>query len=179
MNALSSLRKKIGTRRMAVVSGSLFVCSQVTIYFIIRDLPPEKLLALQTTFSRETFLSIIGAWKLGGVLPAFKAHFYVDFFHPVWYSVFLASLMAICLNINGIHRKYDILLLIPFAAGFLDLVENTVHVVILSNIAGATRGKILAGALAATAKWLLAGIGILIVAWLTVQWVFRGRKGAG
>ncbi|MDY6904329.1 MAG: hypothetical protein SWH61_06560 [Thermodesulfobacteriota bacterium] len=178
MSVLPSLREKIGTRRVAVVSGILFVCSQVTIYLIVRDLSPEKVLILQTTFSQEKFLSIIGAWKLGGLLPLFKAHFYVDYFHPVWYSVFLASLMAIGFNVNNISEKYNRLLMIPFIAGFLDLVENTMELIILSNIARASRAKIVAGALAANIKWLLVGIGILIVAWLIVRWGLQGRKGS-
>ncbi len=172
----SWFRKKGGTRRVAVISGILFVLSQAAIYLVIRDLPPGKLVVLQTTFSLEKFLSIIGSWKFFGVFSHFKAHFFFDFLHPVWYSVFLASLLAVSFNINNLSEKYNGLLLIPFVAGVLDLVENMVHLVIISDIRTISTTKIYISALAANIKWLLAGIGVLMVAGLFFRWVVWGRK---
>ncbi|MFP4039619.1 MAG: hypothetical protein ACLFS7_03670 [Desulfosudaceae bacterium] len=163
------LRKKTGTRRVALIFGGLFALSQLALYLVIRDLPPEKLLVLQTTFSKDEFLSIIGTWKMSGVLQQFKLHFYLDFLHPVWYSIFLASLMAISFNLNGIEKKYNSLLLIPFVAGMLDLLENSVHLFLLANIGATSEANIFVSALAANLKWLLAGTGILIVAVLVIK----------
>ncbi|MFP4446669.1 MAG: hypothetical protein ACLFPD_10545 [Desulfosudaceae bacterium] len=169
-------REKGGIPRVALISGLLFVVSQVAIYLVIRELPPEKLVALQTTFSRAEFLSIIATWKMTGVLDSFKTHFYFDFFHPLWYSIFLASLMAMAFNLNKIAAKYNRLLIIPFLAGFLDLVENSVHVFLLHNIGATTGTKIFVSALAANLKWLLAGVGIVIVVVLLARRVAAGRS---
>ncbi len=178
-DAASWIRGKCGHRRVALFFGLLFVVSQGVIYYTIRDLPPEKLVVLQTTFSKMKFLSIIGAWKLAGVLPQFTAHFYFDFFHPVWYGIFLASLMALALNANEVSRRLDGLLFIPFAAAALDLVENIVHVMLLSDIRTVTDAKIFIGASAACLKWALAGIGVLIVVILAVRWAFGRLSGKG
>jgi hypothetical protein len=165
--AASWLRGKCGNRRLAIISGLLFVVSQALIAYTIRDLPPEKLIVLQTTFSKMKFLSIIGTWKLAGVLPQFKAHFYFDFFHPVWYGIFLASLIALALNANAVARRFDGLMFIPFAAAALDVVENVVHVLFLLDIRRVTDATVFIGASAACLKWALAGAGVLIVAGLT------------
>jgi len=83
--------------------------------------------------------------------------------------------MAICFDVNRIAAKYNSLLLIPFLAGALDILENSVQVIILSNIAGATKTKIFVGALAANIKWLLVCIGIVMTVCLTVRWFFSVR----
>jgi len=162
-DAAGWLRRKCGSRRVAVISGLLFVVSQATIYYTIRDLPPERLIVLQTTFSKAEFLSIIGAWKLAGVLPRFQAHFYFDFFHPVWYGIFLTSLLALGLKANGAARRFDGLLWIPVAAAFLDMVENVVHVLFLLDIRRVNDATVFIGASAACLKWALAGLGVTLV----------------
>ena len=167
------LRVRCGRRRVAVVSGLLFAVSQGVIAYTIRDLPPEKLVVLQTTFSKMTFLSILGAWKMAGVLPQFKAHFYFDFFHPVWYGVFLASLMALSFNANAVPGRLNGLLLIPVAAAILDLVENIVDLSLMLDIRRVTDTTVFLGALAANLKWALAGAGVLIVVILMARWGFR------
>ncbi len=171
------LRQKCGSRRVAVFSGLVFVVSQATIAYTIRDLPPEKLLALQTTFSKVKFLSIIGTWKLTGVLPQFKAHFYFDFFHPIWYGIFLAALMALLFNANAVSKRFDGLLLIPVFAALLDLVENVVDVSLMLDIRRVTDTTVFIGALAANLKWALAGAGVLIVVVLTIRLVVGRMKG--
>jgi hypothetical protein len=170
------LRKKCGNRRVAVVSGLLFVLSQGVIAYTIRDLPPEKLVVLQTTFSKMEFLSILGAWKMAGVLPQFKAHFYFDFFHPIWYGVFLASLMALSFNANGVSGRLNGLLLVPITAAVLDLVENVVDVMLMHDIRRVTDTTVFIGALAANLKWMLAGVGVLIVVLLSARRLFAGRR---
>ncbi len=170
LKTAARLRAKCGSRRVAILSGILFVVSQSAIAYTIRDLPPEKLIVLQTTFSKIKFLSIIGTWKLAGVLPQFKAHFYLDFFHPIWYGVFLASLMALLFDANGLSKRFDGLFLIPVAAALLDLVENIVHVWLLGDIRRVTETTVFIGSLAASLKWVLAGAGVLIVVVLMVKW---------
>lgn len=167
------LRKKCGNRRVAVLSGLVFVISQATIAYTIRDLPPEKLVELQTTFSKVKFLSILGTWKLTGVLPQFKAHFYFDFFHPIWYGVFLAALMALAFNANAVSKRFDGLVLIPVTAAVLDLVENIVDLSLMLDIRRVTDTTVFIGALAANLKWALAGAGVLIVVVLTIRWRIR------
>lgn len=167
----SWLRRKCANKRLAVFTGLVFVASQGLIAYTIRDLPPEKLVVLQTTFSKMKFLAIIGVWKLTGVLPQFKAHFYFDFFHPVWYGLFLASLIALALNANAISERWNGLMFIPFAAATLDLVENMVHVYFLLDIRRVTDAAVFIGASAACLKWALAGVGVLIVVLLVLRFL--------
>jgi len=69
----SNLRKKLGHRRVAILFGLIYLFSQAAILMVIRQLPPEKVLILQTTFSQEIFLAIIRDWKMADLLPQFKA----------------------------------------------------------------------------------------------------------
>ncbi len=160
--------------QVALAAGILFVVSQLAIYLIIRDISPEKLLLLQTSFSRKFFLETIAAWKLAGLLPLFKLHFIPDYLHPVWYSVLLASLMGLALNANRLSPRFDSLLLIPFVAGLLDLLENTMQLIMLADIGKITDGQVVAAALFANLKWLLAGISILLILGLAVAGKIRG-----
>jgi len=60
LDVASWLRVKCGSRRVAILTGLLFVVSQGLIAYTTRDLPPEGPVELQTTFSKMKFLSIIG-----------------------------------------------------------------------------------------------------------------------
>ncbi len=167
-NVTGKIRQKLANRKIAIIFGILYLLSQLTIYLIIRDISGEQMLAFQTNFSKAVFLETIGAWKLAGMLDAFKLHFIPDYFHPIWYSVFLASLMALAFNSARVSERLNFLLLMPFIAGALDLVENTMQLIIISDIGGITDTKVFVAALAATTKWILVGIAMLMTIVLAV-----------
>ncbi len=155
-------RKHFGETRIVLISGIIYFISQAIIASILHDLNPMLFVKAQTTFSKEVYLELISTWQAAGLMPHYFNHFYIDFFHPVFYAVFLSALMAKAMNLNGASSGYNRLLLLPFIAGAMDLVENCFHLSFISYVDSITQTKIIISALAANIKWALAGISLLI-----------------
>lgn len=159
---LNNYRNKLGVTRMVVISGLIYFVSQAIIGFIIHDLNPWLFVKAQTTFSKEVYLELLHGWQNAGLMPKYFHHFYLDFFHPFFYAVFLSALMAKAFNLNAVSSRYNWLLAIPFIAGFMDLVENGFHLSFISDVSSITQTKITLSAFASNTKWALAGISLLI-----------------
>ena len=114
--------------------GVFFIISQSILGLILSEIFPDVLI-LQTTFSVDQFMEIIHSWK-AEQLNAYGLHFYFDFSHPVFYSIFLSSLLAFLMNRVG-ERLLSVdyfLLFIPFFAGLFDMFENILHLYLLANL---------------------------------------------
>lgn len=125
---LSRARAVLGRRRPILIFGAIYLVSQVTIIRILDPLGTDTVLRLQTTFSPETFASIKAAWVEAGLIDSYWRHFLFDFVHPVWYALFLASLLAGGLNFARASARFDGVMLVPVVAGACDFVENSMHV---------------------------------------------------
>jgi len=174
---LDNYRFRFGVTRMVVISGIVYFISQAYIASILHDLNPLLFVKAQTTFSKEVYLELLSAWQAAGLMPNYFKHFYLDFFHPVFYAVFLSALMAKAMNLNGASSGYNRLLLLPFIAGAMDLVENCFHLSFISNADSITQTKIIISALAANIKWALAGISLLVAFVFFIQHQLKVKKG--
>lgn len=154
---LARLRRRLGATRALAGFGAIYLASQATIGAILHPMGPAKFLRAQTTFSRETYLALTAEWERAGLLGRYWAHFWLDFVHPAWYACLLAGLLARGLDRRGLGPRANPLLALPFLAGAMDLIENTVHVHLLSRRPDVSQAAITVGALACNAKWLLAG----------------------
>lgn len=163
---LHTLRVRLGRSRLLVVFGVLFLLSQAMIASILRDLGLLQFVRAQTTFSKATFLALARSWESAQLLPQYQRHFYFDFLHPVWYSCLLAGLIAKGLDRRGASERWSWLLLIPFLAGLMDLVENCFHVRFIADLAAVTQPMITLSALAANLKWALASLSLGVSAYL-------------
>ena len=170
-----TFRDKIATLPIIIIFGVLYLISQTIIGIIIHDLNPLLFIKAQTTFSKVVLLDLFAQWHQAGLMPNYCRHFYFDFLHPLWYAGFLCALMAKAMNLNQIPQKFNLLLLIPIIAGLLDLVENSFHVLFISNADAITQPRIFVSALSANLKWGLAGVSILIIAFMLVNY-FRKRS---
>jgi len=163
---LHALRVCLGRNRLLVVFGVLTLASQAIILSILRDLDLLQFARAQTTFSKATFLTLAHQWESAQLLPQYQLHFYFDFVHPIWYSCLLAGFIAKGLDRRGISDRWNWLLLMPFLAGLLDLVENCFHVRFIADLAAVTQPMITLSALAANLKWTLAGLSLVVIAHL-------------
>lgn len=161
--SFDALRKKLCSTRFLVVSAVLFVASQASIGAILRDVGPARVLRAQTTFSKETFLAIVGEWQREGVMPQYYRHFIPDFVHPVWYALLFAALLARGLDRQGLPERWNAVLLLPFVAGAFDLVENCLHLLFLSDLGAVTQPLIALSALASNLKWALLAVSLVVV----------------
>jgi hypothetical protein len=163
---LHALRVCLGRNRLLVVFGVLYLGSQAIILTLLRDLGLMQFARAQTTFSKATFLTLVHQWESAQLLPQYQRHFYFDFVHPVWYSCLLAGFIAKGLDRRGISDRWNWLLLMPFLAGLMDLVENCFHVRFIADLAAVTQPMITLSALAANLKWTLAGLSLVVIAHL-------------
>ena len=169
----TTYRDKIGTLPIIVLFGTLYLVSQTIIGIIIQDLNLILFLKAQTTFSKTVFLDLLAQWHQAGLMPDYLHHFYFDFLHPLWYAGFLGALMAKAMNLNQIPYKFNFLLLMPVVAGLLDLVENSFHILFISDAEAITQPRIFASALSANLKWGLAGVSILIILYMLINFLVK------
>jgi len=137
--------------KFLMISAAVYFLSQITIAQILGPLGELTVLELQTTFSPVRFLEIINHWQATDLMKHYYAHFTFDHIHPIWYSIFLSSLLAFSMKRDGLNAKYRILLLVPFIAGFCDVIENLSHVWFLEDL---TRLESPVFYIAATACWI-------------------------
>ena len=151
----SSYRIKISKYKIFLTALILYIVSQISIMIITKDLRQDFLM-LQLTSSSDVFLKIVTSWKDAGFLNAYYNHFYFDFAHPVIYSIFLSSLLARGFIKRNITDRLDFVLFLPYLAGMLDLVENSIHLYLLADLTRITPSIVLAGSVFTWTKWVLA-----------------------
>ncbi|MDM7988512.1 MAG: hypothetical protein QUS13_14380 [Smithella sp.] len=151
----------------------IYFTSQIIIGSILHQLGTLNAFALQTTMCSEKFKAIAAGWIASGEIAAYYRHFYFDYFHPVWYSIFLSLLIARAFKINNVNPKFNGFILTPFVAAICDFFENTMHLYFLADLNRATPLLVVLSGLATNTKWALAALGIMVVTVLFVLWTFK------
>ena len=174
---LNGYRDRVSSLGFIFFFAGIYIISQVIIANILHPLDSRLFLKAQTTFSRELYLQLLQGWESAGLIGRYRLHFYFDFVHPVWYSVFLSALIAKGMNLNSISARFNILLLIPFIAGLMDLIENCFHVFFISDHSTISEQNIFISALASNTKWALALVTLVMIFILFGKYLLR--KGGG
>jgi hypothetical protein len=172
---LEKYRKKAGTAKIVIVFGVVYIISQAIIGLILHDLGPVQFVKAQTTFSKAVYLELARNWQQNGLMSFYEKHFYFDFLHPLWYSVFLSALIGYALNRGSFPTRYNGLMLMPFVAAIMDLIENFCHLKFISNLDAVSQSMIIVSALAANIKWGLAGLSLLSAAILFGRYFSKRR----
>ena len=149
--------------------GLLYIVSQSVIGWILSDISTDVLI-LQTTFSVEQFSRIVHGWN-SSQLNAYGIHFYFDFPHPVFYSIFLSSLLSYLMSRVGEELfSFDYyLILIPFVAGLFDTFENLIHLYLLENLNSFNPTALYISSLCSWIKWVLVGFSLLYIGYLATK----------
>ncbi len=150
-NLLDRYFQVVSHSKILMISAAVYFLSQITIAQILGPLGEVTVLELQTTYSPARFLAIINHWQAADLMKHYYAHFTFDHIHPIWYSIFLSSLLAFSMKRDGMDAKYHVLLLVPFIAGFCDVIENLSHVWFIEDL---TRLESSIFYIAATACWI-------------------------
>ncbi len=174
----SRLRAALGRRSSIFTFAAIYLVSQAAILAILDPLGTDKVLQLQTTFSAETFAAIKAGWVQAGLLENYWRHFLFDFVHPLWYGLFLASLLAGGMNFAGMSSRYDPVVLVPFVAGACDFVENSVHVWFLLDPTMVANPWVPISATFTNIKWFLFLPSFVIAAALYQRGLARRRAEA-
>lgn len=166
----SFIRQQLNKPQFLLVFGIIFLVFQSVIAYIINPLGSEKVLQLQTTFSVTTFQQIISEWRAYGLLPHYFQHYYLDLFlHPLAYSLFLATALAMVMNRSEVSTQYNFVLFLPFLAGTGDIFENVMHLLLLTHTELINAFMVGLSACFANGKWLLCGVCLVLIAWWGVK----------
>ncbi|KKK40019.1 hypothetical protein WQ57_01765 [Mesobacillus campisalis] len=114
-------------------TGLVFLVSQIVILKILAKINLKEVITLQTTFSNLTFSSIIAEWKANGSIDYYFLHYYFDFIHPIFYSLFLFAIISKVLYSKLHIEKYVSISYLPFVAGLFDIIENILHLHMITN----------------------------------------------
>ena len=157
----------------------LYIFSQMSIGLLLHRLGSGAL-RLQTTFCRDVFVEILQSWGAQGA-AVYMRHFYLDFFHPVIYSLLLASCIAFftASQERGPGRFYLALFVLPFFAGLCDLVENILHVGMIRGWLPITDAMVFTSGTFTNTKWAAAGVCIVAVIVLGLKKAVSGLKRKG
>lgn len=157
--------QKISNIKLIIVSG-ISGLILATIMSSISEIKSTEVMLFQLSFTKENALQLIGEWGQKGV-ESFKRTIWIDYFFIISYSFFLSGSIAVLIN-----RKYEssrnvhfFLFAIPFIAGFCDFIENTLHIVSLSNINNFSEALIFIASIFALVKWSLVLFCILIISY--------------
>ncbi len=168
----SSLRQKLANSRLFFIFGCLFLASQLLIAYIISPLDGARLVQLQTTFSVTTFQQIIADWESQNLLRFFYQHQIFDLFlHPVWYSIFLGAGLALSMNAAKIAEKYNAVLILPFIAGICDVLENSMHLILITYPDFINTFTVRLSACFASGKWFL----VIVCGLIILYWGIKGK----
>lgn len=165
---MDMLRRRLDSWTVIAVFGVIYFASQITLGTIVHPLGPD-MLVVQTTLSADDVRAIFATWEAAGLLDTYASHYRFDMIHPLWYSLFLAALLAKGLNANALDARWNRLLLMPFAAGACDVVENFLHLGYLADRATITASNVLVSNGAANLKWALAIASVIAVISLAVR----------
>ncbi len=125
---LNRFREQISSTGVLVISGILFLISQIIILILLSGLNIKDVFVFQTTFSKDMVMDIMLFWIEKGLINNYMTHFYIDFINPFFYTIFLCSIIAKMLNATEAEDRLNLLLLFPIFAGAADLGENTIHI---------------------------------------------------
>ncbi|MCI0520106.1 MAG: hypothetical protein L0Z70_07580 [Chloroflexi bacterium] len=145
----------------------------------LETLPPgaPSIFALQLAFTPERFQSVLDQWGAAAV-EAFVGGMWLDYFFPIAYALALAGWIAWLAGRRGdAPRRWALALFsLPFIAGGLDWVENSLHLLMLVALRSFPPAIVLLASLAAAVKWALAGVLLLAVIVLALRRLVAGGR---
>jgi len=159
---MGSIRARYATTPVMVLSGLLFLASQISIARILHGgNATATLLTLQTTFCAEAFADVLASLD-PDQLAALLGHFTLDFLHPLWYGAFALLITARLFESIGVDRRWNALLWAAPVMAVLDILENLVHLPMIAGSLEVSALPVAFAAACATAKWLLAAGFVLL-----------------
>jgi len=176
--SLDNLRQELGRTWIIALFGIAYLASQVTIIIILGPIEDAMLNLQMTGTSVTDYTSVFGAWEASGDMAFYRAHFLLDDFHWVWYTIFFTALLCRLFDRFEISSDRNWFLLLPLASGLLDWYENHLQHIFLS--AADFRTIIdplpLLSTLASDVKWVLALLYLGTIIVLVARLAFGGNR---
>ena len=162
--------RRLASGKAVVVFFAAFLVNQAIIVSMLLQLGHNDPLILQLTFSKTVFIDILQKWGQPGV-GIYKKHFFVDYPHALIYASFLASVIAyLTAEQNREPAHFHLTLFsLPYVAGLCDLVENTLHLILISNPVSVPETLVKISATMTWTKWGFAGVSIMAIIFLVLK----------
>ena len=160
---MEKLKSVLARKRVIAIFAPIYAVSQIAIAAVLYPIGFLDMLRLQATLSVDVFRDTIEAWRQAGLLDHYWRHFLLDFPHPAWYAILLAALLGRGLTKINLAGRWLNLLMVPFIAGALDIVENLFHIAFLLDGRAVTPVAVFLSGTASIIKWTLAFLAVVSV----------------
>ena len=176
--SLDNLRRELGRTWIIVLFGIAYLVSQVTIIIILGQIEDAMLNLQMTGTSVSDYTSVFGAWEASGDMAFYRAHFLLDDFHWVWYTIFFTALLCRLFDRFEISSERNWVLPLPLASGLLDWYENHLQHIFLSAADFRTIIDPLPfySTVASDVKWVLALLYLGTIIVLVARLAFAGNR---
>lgn len=158
----------LSQRRTAFLSGLAVIVLTLILIILdshIRNGGSLGIVHHQFSFTKGQALEVLSAWGPTGQ-SLFLKTIWLDYLYPLFYALFLSSLMAVILapqlkQYTGL--SISLALMAPFMAAFFDIVENTYQIVQVQDGAGLPGWVFFMTSLTAVIKWffILSSVGLI------------------
>ncbi|WP_430459671.1 hypothetical protein ACQUQU_10685 [Thalassolituus sp. LLYu03] len=164
------LRRWLSNPRMSLLFAILFIASQAAIVTTLQAGNAEALLIkLQLTFDASTFNQLLGN-ATAAQIQALQQHYLFDYVHPVWYGMMTLCLLSWLMTLNQLPARWNWLFIPAIVFPALDVVENTLHSPWIYLHSTASDPWVLIAGLAASIKWSLALVYLVLAIGLAVRY---------
>lgn len=158
---LDRYRNTIGQKWIVMFFASIYLVSQSIIIVLLEQVGSDQAGKLQLMgFTADIYLETFNRWETAGTMAFYKAHFFIDVVHPLWYTMALSALLALSMKDKDIDPRYTRLLVLPVLVGLCDTLENSIQLVFLSDPTYVTivDPLPLISTLLSITKWILASV---------------------
>lgn len=169
VSGLERFYARLANGRVVLIFGILYVLNQAALGAMFSRLGTDPLI-LQITMSKSVFTDVLNRWGADGV-TTYLEHFCLDIYHPILYSVFLASAIAALAKKPGagLSGSLKILFVLPFIAALCDEIENFMHIFMLTGFLDITDASVAISGAITNTKWLLAFVSLAAVCVMGVK----------
>ena len=169
VSKLESFYSRLARGRIVLIFGVFYVLNQAALMAMFSRQGTDPLI-LQITMSKDVFMDVLTRWGADGV-TRYLTHFCLDGYHPILYSVFLASAIALLSKRPGLppSGSIKIFFVLPFIAGLCDVIENILHILMLTGFMDITGASVAISGSITNTKWFLAFVSIIAICVLGVK----------
>lgn len=129
---------------------------QSCLLYVLRNVPPKlNVLHMQMTWKASTFAQMLAAWT-PEQRQAILSHYNFDFFYPICYSAFFYYFLK-DLGV-GAKLRYFVA-----AAGIFDIIENILHIFLITHKTELMDFNVSLAATASACKWILIFLAIALI----------------
>lgn len=130
-------------------------------------------IALQVAFNKNVGIEIIKSWSPSGI-EYFNRYIFTDYIYALSYSILFASILSALISKKEVQNitKYNSVIYLPFAAGLLDWIENTLELLFISKPDDFSNVLFFIHSFIATLKWMVLPVILVFI----IKLIFEKKR---